>query len=113
MKVTPSSVLLLVLCFKFGQAAFLKERNSDNNGGPWINLSGVHGSQFAFYNNKVNYDTAKQSCTNMGGILYEPRDQSVMEIVISQAQTENLGEFWIGIHDMDNEGTFVYDSDKS
>ena len=49
----------------------------------------------------------------MGGILYEPRDQSVMDSVISQAQTENLGEFWIGIHDKDNEGTFVYDSDKS
>merc|ERR550534_2564316 len=32
MKVTTSSVLLLVLCFKFGQAAFLKERNSDISG---------------------------------------------------------------------------------
>merc|ERR1719270_2039292 len=113
MKVTPSSVLLLVLCFKFGQATFLKERNSDYNGGHWIKVSGVDGAQFAFNNNKVNYDTAKQSCTNIGGILYEPRDQSVMKSVISLAKKANLGEFWIGIHDMDNEGTFIYDSDKS
>ena len=81
--------------------------------GHWINLSGVYGAQFAFNNNKVNYDTAKQSCKNMGGILYEPRDQSVMKSVISLAKKANLGEFWIGIHDMDNEGTFVYESDKS
>ena len=49
----------------------------------------------------------------MGGILYEPRDQNVMESVISLAKKANLGELWIGIHDMDNEGTFIYDSDKS
>jgi len=49
----------------------------------------------------------------MGGILYEPRDQSVMKSVTSLAKKANLGEFWIGIHDMDNEGTFVYDSDNS
>ena len=81
--------------------------------GPWINLIGVSGAQFAFYNDAVNYYVAKIICTNIGGILYEPRDQDVMQIVINQAQTASLGEFWIGINDMENEGTFVYDSDSS
>ena len=79
----------------------------------WINLSGVDWAEFAFYNNMVDYHTAKQLCTTIGGILYEPKNQSVMQIVINQTQKANIGEFWIGIHDMDNEGTFVYDSDNS
>ena len=29
------------------------------------------------------------------------------------AQTENLGDFWIGIHDRNHEGTFVYESDNA
>ena len=29
------------------------------------------------------------------------------------AQTENLGDFWKGIHDRNHEGTFVYETDNA
>ena len=34
-----------------------------------------------------------------------------MQIVINQAKAAYINEFWIGISDRENEGTFVYDSD--
>ena len=45
--------------------------------------------------------------------MFEPRDQSVAGKVLSRANAHNLGDFWIGIHDRYNEGTFVYESDNA
>ena len=42
--------------------------------------------------------------------MFEPRDQSVAGKVFTYG---GLGDFWIGIHDRYNEGTFVYESDDA
>ena len=79
-----------------------------------MNLNGINWAQFAFFNDAVFHHRAKDLCRNIGGILYEPKNQSVMKIVINKAQAmDSVNGFWIGIRDVDIEGTFVYDSDKS
>ena len=45
--------------------------------------------------------------------MYEPRDENVWKIVFDHATKEDIGEFWLGIHDKNKEGTFVYASDNS
>ena len=76
----------------------------------WISLGGM---EFAFDNDGLTSDGAEALCTTIGGKLYEPRDASVMQDVTNQAKTAGINESWIGINDKDQEGTFVYSSDKT
>ena len=76
----------------------------------WISLGGM---EFAFDNDGLTSDGAEALCTTIGGKLYEPRDASVMQDVTNQAKTAGINEFWIGINDKDQEGTFVYSSNNA
>ena len=61
----------------------------------------------------MGFDDAQTFCNDKGGKIYEPRDENVMKKVLIQAKTEDIGEFWIGIHDKIVEGTFAYASDNA
>ena len=50
-------------------------------------------------------------CAGKGGKLYEPRNANTMNDVSNQAKARGIGDFWLGIHDKNEEGTFVYVSD--
>ena len=60
-----------------------------------------------------NYEDAQSFCTEKGGKLYEPRNTNIMNDVSNHAKAESIGDFWLGIHDLNEEGTFVYVSDNS
>ena len=85
----------------------------------WTSLGEAAG-EFMFVNtdNKMDFDDAQSFCTEKGGKLFEPRDANVLEDVINQAKIEfaNWGwgsyAFWLGIHDKDEDGTWVYASDN-
>ena len=49
-------------------------------------------------------------CKDLGKQLFEPRDSSKNSEVFSLAKTKGVSRFWIGIHDITNEGKFTYDS---
>ena len=59
------------------------------------------------------FEGALKFCKDEGGILFEPRDTSITEILYSLMQAKGINNFWIGIHDKVNEGHFVYASNKS
>ena len=61
----------------------------------------------------MGFDDAQTFCNDKGGKMYEPRNENVMKKVLIQAKTEDIGDFWIGIHDKIVEGTFVYASDNT
>ena len=50
-------------------------------------------------------------CKRLGRQLFEPRNFSTKSKVIALAKTKGVTRFWIGIHDITNEGNFTYDSD--
>ena len=60
----------------------------------------------------MDFDDAESFCTSQGGKMYEPRDKTIWENVFDYAKKEEIGEFWLGIHDKNEEGTFIYASDK-
>ena len=42
--------------------------------------------------------------------MFEPRDFSANSEVLALAKSKGVNRFWIGIHDITNEGNFTYDS---
>ena len=70
-------------------------------------------NEFFFTGIKKTSKEAWSFCTEKGGKLYEPRDVDTMTKVTNHAKTEGIGEFWLGIHDKNKEGIFVYASDNS
>ena len=71
--------------------------------------------EFEFFFSAItkNFDDAESFCTEKGGKLYEPRNINSMNDVSNHARAEGIGDFWLGIHDLNEEGTFVYVSDNS
>ena len=56
---------------------------------------------------------AKAFCNSLGQKLFEPKSFRANNEVNELAKTEALGStwaIWIGIHDIINEGNFIYDS---
>ena len=68
--------------------------------------------EFLFRPNVMVYPKAKSFCENLDAILFEPRSIDITHKVIDQAKTEQIGDFWLEIHDKASEGNFVYDSDN-
>ena len=69
--------------------------------------------EFTFVGDKVDFEEAKSFCVQNGAKLFEPRDANILKNVIDQAKTQEIGNFWLGIHDIAQEGTFVYASDNT
>merc|ERR1711963_842807 len=61
---------------------------------------------------KLDYDSAIQSCNNQGGRLFEPRSKAVNKLVfeISTEVFSGVHKAWIGINDKKTQGEFVYTS---
>ena len=62
---------------------------------------------------KFNYTDSMVNCQNKfgsndKGTLFEPRDLATNDAVIDYAQGIRNGRFWLGINDIDIEGTFQY-----
>ena len=81
----------------------------------WITLDGLGDTNatFYFWNNAVFFGEAKSLCLQKGAKLFEPRKKNVAKIVIESAKIAGTGDFWLGIHDKNDEGNFVYDSDDT
>ena len=56
------------------------------------------------------YAEAKAFCISLGRKLFEPKSPQVNVEVTELVQNEGVSNFWVGIHDIANEGDFVYDS---
>ena len=69
--------------------------------------------EFLFTGSKKSFADAVSFCCNERGKLYEPRDENVWKSVFDHAKLKDIGEFWLGIHDKNEEGSFVYESDNS
>jgi hypothetical protein len=69
--------------------------------------------EFFFTGVRKNFEDAESFCAGKGGKLYEPRNANMMNDVSNQAKAKGIGDFWLGIHDKNEEGTFVYVSDDS
>ena len=78
----------------------------------WINLGGFE-DEFFFSNTRRNKVDAQSFCTAQGGFLYEVMDNRVLIDVVIHAQKQGLGEIWLGINDINVEGTFVFDTSGS
>ena len=82
----------------------------------WITLNDGNANGKEFYISKSlkkTFDGAVEFCNYKGGILYEPRNTNISEILYKQMETEGIVDFWIGVNDKANEGNFVYASDNS
>ena len=71
-------------------------------------------------NQKVDYGGAFTYCSSIGGKLFEPKDEATNAIVYNAAKDSFIAtdaipnvDYWIGIDDIDEEGNFKYNSDKS
>ena len=49
----------------------------------------------------------------IGGRLVEPRENGTMTNVTNHAKSVGITKFWLGIHDKNLDGSFVYASDNS
>ena len=67
--------------------------------------------EFYLHKNEKTFDEAIEFCTDEGGKLFEGRSETVTETVTSYMEIAGVEGFWLGIHDRDNEGVFVYASD--
>ena len=67
--------------------------------------------EYHFGIGKKNHLEAKATCQSIGGKLFEPKSEKDYNEVCALAKTKGIGKFWLGIHDISNEGKFTYDSD--
>ena len=74
------------------------------------NWTAVEGKCLYFSEEKANYFEAESFCMNAGGRLFEAQnsaaDVKVSEMaLVSESSLANFTNYWIGINDLDNEGT--------
>ena len=69
---------------------------------------------FYFEEALINFESAKAKCKQKGGKLYEPQDVEKMKEIAAIADDYHGGNYWvwIGITDIDEEDTYVYDSNS-
>ena len=79
----------------------------------------IEGKCYAFENVLRTFDDTQVRCSqifggNIGGKIFEPRTDEVLEVVLKQAAITWSGanpQLWLGITDRKSEGVFVYSSD--
>ena len=74
------------------------------------NWTAVEGKCLYFSEEKANYFEAETFCMNAGGRLFEAQnnvaDVKVSEMaLVSEGGLVNFTNYWIGINDLENEGT--------
>ena len=73
----------------------------------WVKIGN---KDYLFNTDKKSYLAANNSCFDHGGILFEPRDESVNSEVAEVAVAMGVTRFWFGVNDLDLENSFVYSS---
>jgi len=68
----------------------------------------VDGSCFQFNGAAEDYETATQRCKAEGAKLFEPQSNAEGLAVRQMAEAAGLGDFWIGVNDIADEGNWVY-----
>ena len=80
----------------------------------WKKLKFGKCKQYFLASEEKNHADATAACKAMGAILFEPKNMLSNAWVAELAYEEGISGYWIGIHDKEFEGKFVYDStDKS
>ena len=67
-------------------------------------------SEYYFHAGIKTFAEAKVVCNGLEKKLLEPISSQINNIVTQLAQSQGIFRFWIGVNDIANEGTFVYDS---
>ena len=66
------------------------------------------------FKNKLDHSNAIDFCNQLGGKLFEPKSENVNNEIRQMAKDKGFNQYlWLGIHDISNEGHFVYQSDQS
>jgi len=80
---------------------------------PWIRADRA-ANCYLFGTEPMNYDDAQQFCADNGGFLAEPRSKKETKIINNKIEKHADGtNYWIGLTDRANEGTFVWGSDNA
>ena len=69
-------------------------------------------NQFSFFEVHYEFHDAQSFCIEIGGRLFEPTDMNIMINVSDYANAEDIGVFWLGLHDKGDNSTFVYASNN-
>lgn len=67
---------------------------------------------FRFNHIKLNYSDAQKSCKDAGGYLASVPDAETNETMIVNSKDDN-SEYWIGLNDLQKEGTFQWENGKA
>ena len=72
----------------------------------------VQGKCFFFERAYMNWEGARDNCKQKGGKLFEPKNVAELKQIalIAYNVFGNVATAWIGITNIANEGTFIYDS---
>jgi len=73
----------------------------------------VDGSCFQFNTALEDYETATQRCKSGGAKLFEPQTAAECLAVRQMAENAGLSNFWVGVNDIAEEGSWVYASSGS
>ncbi|CAH1256308.1 VCAN [Branchiostoma lanceolatum] len=69
-----------------------------------------HGSRcFRFFENKLSYRDAKDLCASHGAHLALPKDREANWLMMQMLRYVGRPDVWIGLTDVEEEGTFVWD----
>ena len=60
-----------------------------------------------------SYSDASRICKENGGKMFEPKNELVYDNIVNISKEKSLGNIWLGLNDLSNEGNFVYNSDNS
>jgi len=80
------------------------------------NWKKLFGKCFYFGQNSLSYDSANEECLNIGGRLFEPKNDLANGYIASVSKNflkTSEPAYWIGITDLQMEGKFVYASSGS
>ena len=81
--------------------------NYEAEGNPW---KPIGDKVYEMIMEPKSFDDAAKHCIQIGGKLFEPKSEKENDDVIDSFETL---QFWLGIHDNEEEGHFKYQSDNS
>ena len=85
---------------------------NENNYSPNFSIS-TDGYLYELYDYNVDWQTAMRICEKKGGTLatiFDQKENSIIEGLISKG---NMNEYWIGLNDVDSEGTWKFVNGKN
>merc|ERR1712126_126252 len=77
---------------------------------PWVQI-GPNSKCYLVTHEKVTWYEGDMLCKQSGGMLAEPRSAAETELIDQFCLSD--GYYWIGLTDLVEEGTFLWDSDYS